>query len=284
MKNSEEFRSLVFEKAKNYEIRRRARTKKIAGSAVVCSLILALSLPISLHLYYEGARPSDLTTAETKASHETAAEASTTPAALTTSTAATTRIETTTEATMMTTTVFTIAESTTEATSETTAEATTAPMMTIDHTTTYVEPVPPQTTESPSHADETAVFDSETYQLFVGDHFTVGAIPYERFIEHYHGARVLTQKIENEDALLSYLESHAELYGGKIMSIMDFFDAKYFYEHDLLIVESPHRVQDITVENGEVTVILGEVMSKNSVINLIVIDKDDHFSITSIWY
>ena len=283
MKNSEEFRSLVFEKAKNYEIRRRARTKKIAGSAVVCSLILALSLPISLHLYYEGAHPSDLTTAETKASHETAAEASTTPAALTTSTAATTRIETTTEATMMTTTVFTIAESTTEATSETTAEATTAPMMTIDHTTNYDEPVPPQITES-TPIDETAIFDSETYHLLEGDHFTIGAMPYENFIEHYHGARVLTQKIENEDALLSYLESHTEFYGGKIMSIMDFFDARYFYEYDLLIVESPHRVQDITVENGEVTVILGEVMSKNSVINLIVIDKDDHFSITSIWY
>lgn len=282
MKNSEEFRSLVFEKAKNYEIRRRARTKKIAGSAVVCSLILALSLPISLHLYYEGARPSDLTTAETKASHETAAEASTTPAALTTSTAATTTHATTTVATTVATTrPETTSKATTERTvMHTTTEYTTESTAT---TTTYDEPVPPQITES-TPIDETAVFDSETYQLFVGDHFTIGAMPYENFIEHYHGARVLTQKIENEDALLSYLESHAELYGGKIMSIMDFFDAKYFYEHDLLIVESPHRVQDITPENGEVTVILGEVMSKNSVINLIVIDKDDHFSITSIWY
>ena len=150
-------------------------------------------------------------------------------------------------------------------------------------TTTYDEPVPPQITES-TPIDETAIFDSEAYRLLIGDHFTIGAMPYENFIEHYHGARVLTQKIENEDALLSYLESHTEFYGGKIMSIMDFFDVRYFYEHDLLIVESPHRVRDITAENGEVTVILGEVMSKNSVINLIVIDKDDHFSITSIWY
>ena len=280
MKNSEEFRDLVFEKAKNYEIRRRARNKKIAGSAVVCTLILALSLPISIRLYHQGAYPTEETTAETKTSHETAAEASTTSAALTTTTAATTRIETTTEATMMTTTIFTTAESTTEATSE----ATTEPTMTIDHTTTYVEPVPSQTTESPSHADETAVFDSETYQLFVGDHFTVGAMPYERFIEHYHGTHVLTQKIENENALLSYLESRIELYDGKILSIMDFFDANFFREHALLMVESPHRLRDITVENGEVTAILGEVMSKNSVINLIVISKDGEFSINSIWY
>lgn len=281
MKNSEEFRSLVFEKAKNYEIRRRARTKKIAGCAIVCALVLALSLPISLHLYYEGARPSDLTTAETKASHETAAEASTTPAALTTSTVTTTHATTTVATTVATTRPETTSEATTERTvMHTTTEYTTEATAT---TTTYVEPVPPQITES-TPIDETAIFDSETYHLLEGDHFTIGAMPYENFIEHYHGARVLTQKIENEDALLSYLESHAELYGGKIMSIMDFFDARYFYEHDLLIVKSPHRVQDITVENGEVTVILGEVMSKNSVINLIVIDKDDHFSITSIWY
>lgn len=284
MKNSEEFRRLVFEKAKSYEIRRRARNKKIAGSVIVCSLVLALSPPISLHLYHQGAYPTEETTAETKASHETAAEASTTPAALTTSTAATTRIETTTEATMMTTTIFTTAESTTEATSEATSEATTEPTMTIDHTTTYITPVPPQTTESPSHAEETAVFDSETYQLFVGDHFTVGAMPYERFIEHYHGAHVLTQTISSEDALLSYLESRIELYDGKIMSIMDFFDAKFFREHDLLIVESPHRVRDITMENGEVTVVLGEVMSKNSVINLIVLGKDGGYVVNSVWY
>ena len=50
------------------------------------------------------------------------------------------------------------------------------------------------------------------------------------------------------------------------------------------MVESPHRVRDITVENGEVTVILGEVMSKNSVINLIVISKDGDYSINSVWY
>lgn len=278
MKNSEEFRSLVFEKAKNYEIRRRARTKKIAGCAIVCTLVLALSLPISLHLYYEGAHPTEETASQTAAETSTpratttfaTTVATTTTHATTTvaTTVATTRPETTSEATTERTVMHTTTEYTTEATAT---------------TTTYVEPVPPQITES-SPIDETAIFDSETYHLLEGDHFTVGAMPYENFIEHYHGARVLTQKIENEDALLSYLESHAELYGGKIMSIMDFFDAKYFYENDLLIVESPHRVQDITVENGEVTVILGEVMSKNSVINLIVIDKDDHFSITSIWY
>ena len=67
MKNSEEFRSLVFEKAKNYEIRRRARTKKIAGCAIVCTLVLALSLPISLHLYYEGAHPTEETASQTAA-------------------------------------------------------------------------------------------------------------------------------------------------------------------------------------------------------------------------
>lgn len=278
MRNSEEFRSLVFEKAKNYEIRRRARTKKIAGCAIVCTLVLALSLPISLHLYYEGAHPTEETASQTAAETSTpratttfaTTVATTTTHATTTvaTTVATTRPETTSEATTERTVMHTTTEYTTEATAT---------------TTTYVEPVPPQITES-SPIDETAIFDSETYHLLEGDHFTVGAMPYENFIEHYHGARVLTQKIENEDALLSYLESHAELYGGKIMSIMDFFDARYFYEHDLLIVKSPHRVQDITVENGEVTVILGEVMSKNSVINLIVIDKDDHFSITSIWY
>lgn len=278
MKNSEEFRSLVFEKAKNYEIRRRARTKKIAGCAIVCTLVLALSLPISLHLYYEGAHPTEETASQTAAETSTpratttfaTTVATTTTHATTTvaTTVATTRPETTSEATTERTVMHTTTEYTTEATAT---------------TTTYVEPVPPQITES-TPIDETAIFDSETYHLLEGDHFTIGAMPYENFIEHYHGARVLTQKIENEDALLSYLESHTEFYGGKIMSIMDFFDAKYFYEHDLLIVESPHRVQDITVENGEVTVILGEVMSKNSVINLIVIDKDDHFSITSIWY
>lgn len=278
MRNSEEFRSLVFEKAKNYEIRRRARTKKIAGCAIVCTLVLALSLPISLHLYYEGAHPTEETASQTAAETSTpratttfaTTVATTTTHATTTvaTTVATTRPETTSEATTERTVMHTTTEYTTEATAT---------------TTTYVEPVPPQITES-TPIDETAIFDSETYHLLEGDHFTIGAMPYENFIEHYHGARVLTQKIENEDALLSYLESHAELYGGKIMSIMDFFDARYFYEHDLLIVKSPHRVQDITVENGEVTVILGEVMSKNSVINLIVIDKDDHFSITSIWY
>lgn len=278
MKNSEEFRSLVFEKAKNYEIRRRARTKKIAGCAIVCTLVLALSLPISLHLYYEGAHPTEETASQT------AAETSTPRA---TTTFATTVATTTTHATttVATTVATTRPENTSEATTERTVMHTTAEY-TIEATattTTYVEPVPPQITES-SPIDETAIFDSETYHLLEGDHFTVGAMPYENFIEHYHGARVLTQKIENEDALLSYLESHTEFYGGKIMNIMDFFDARYFYEHDLLIVESPHRVRDITAENGEVTVTLGEVMSKNSVINLIVIDKDDHFSIRSIWY
>ena len=282
MKNSEEFRSLVFEKAKNYEIRRRARTKKIAGCAIVCTLVLALSLPISLHLYYEGAHPTEETASQTAA--ETSTPRATTTFATTVATT-TTHATTTVATTVATTRPETTSEATTERTvMHTTTEYTTEATIAHDATTTtYDEPVPPQITES-TPIDETAIFDSETYHLLEGDHFTIGAMPYENFIEHYHGARVLTQKIENEDALLSYLESHTEFYGGKIMSIMDFFDARYFYEHDLLIVESPHRVQDITVENDEVTVILGEVMSKNSVINLIVIDKDDHFSIRSIWY
>lgn len=279
MKNSEEFRSLVFEKAKNYEIRRRARNKKIAGSAIVCSLVFALSLPISLHLYREGAHPTEETASQTAAESSTpratttyATTIATTTHATTTvaTTVATTRPETTSEATTERTMIHTTTEYTTEAT--------------IAHdATTATDPVPPQTTEA-TRTEETSIFDSETYQLLVGDHFTVGAMPYERFIEHYHGAHVLTQKIENENALLSYLESRIELYDGKIMNIMDFFDESFFREYALLMVESPHRVRDITVENGEVTAILGEVMSKNSVINLIVISKDGDFSINSIWY
>lgn len=276
MKNSEEFRRLVFEKAKSYEIRRRARNKEIAGSVIVCSLVLALSLPISLHLYHQGANPTEDTTAETAASCETTAATMQTTTAYTTwetpeetKTGATTALETT--------------ATTARATSTTTATTSTEGTTTYDCTTTTYDIVPTQTTVATTAAEPTDL-DSATRLFHVGDRLTVGAMPYEQFIEHYHGARVLSQTISGEDALLSYLESHAELYGGKIMDAMNLFNERFFREHDLLLVESPHRVRDITVENGEVIVVLGEVMSKNSVIQMIVIEKSSDFRIDSIWY
>ena len=51
MKNHEEFRSTVFEKARKYEVRRKARNKKIWETASLCSLALVIALVSYLGIF-----------------------------------------------------------------------------------------------------------------------------------------------------------------------------------------------------------------------------------------
>ena len=277
MKNNEEFRRLVFEKAEAYEKRRRARNRKIAGSMISFALILALTLPISLHLYQLNAHPAEETTpAETMAFTTTAAETTSVETHFTTTeatpyTTTTPRVETTTEWTYPTTTIET-----------TNPKPTTTVMTTPEATTTWVPDIPWTTTKLEPPSTTTAEEAEKPIHL-LGEHQTTGFCYYDRFIEHYHGKHVLVKVITSENDLLTYLEEHTSLYGGKIMDVLNVYDMNFFRKHDLLIIESPHMIRDVTVKDDELFICLNEGMSNGSRLNLITMEKNGAYFIDSIW-
>ncbi len=53
MKNEKEFRDSVFEKAKQYEIRRKARNKKLLGTVSLCSLCIVIAASVRFASLYD---------------------------------------------------------------------------------------------------------------------------------------------------------------------------------------------------------------------------------------
>ena len=130
MKNYDEFRQIVFEKAKKYEAQRKARNKKIIESVSLCSLVIVIALSAYLGILMVPEQlPDDISTTTTTtfdttitqtvetSAKETVSETTTPVITTTVSTAESTyRTETQTETVMTETT--TAATSNTEESSE----------------------------------------------------------------------------------------------------------------------------------------------------------------------
>ncbi len=115
MKNHEEFRATVFEKAKKYEAQRKARNKKIIESISLCSLVIVITLSAYLGILTFPEQLSE-TSEQT-----TTAVSDTTATQITDTTTQTTATATQTETTTATTTATTIAPTSVESTYGTTA-------------------------------------------------------------------------------------------------------------------------------------------------------------------
>ena len=122
MKNYDEFRKTVFDKAKKYEAQRKARNKKIIESVSLCSLVIVITLSAYLGILHMPAElPEDTT--QTTVTDTTASQISD----MTTQTETTNSmfVETTTEQSY--TTIATTAETTVQTTTESTEESTEIP-------------------------------------------------------------------------------------------------------------------------------------------------------------
>ncbi len=264
MRNHDEFRRLVFEKAEKYEKQRKARNKKILNSALISSLVLAICLPIGTYVYklHEDAFPAEETT-----SASTLTEAGTTAALTTTEMT----FATTTEA-LMTTTEATYA--TTEATYATTTTAYT--------TTTYATTTETVLTTTAATIVETTISEEETTTAADGTVIT----PY-----------LLANGTTTDSTVFSHLatyEKNTAFYRFSNVSQLSCFSlgthygvtlvandyAEFFQTKHIIAVETMHLYADqYEMSDTDSTLIFQAGDGSVSYLYFFAIDKDSHFNI-----
>ena len=199
MKNHEEFRNAVFEKAERYEAKRRARNKKIAEITCLCSLAFVIALSAYLGVF-PSLNDEILPT-------ETSTDPSTTQNSLDFSQNETIqKIETTTATTELTTTA-TIPQGTTS------EETITTPEWTSTATETF-------------HSVQTPINSKLEFRASAKDSdFAVG--------------KTLLTEIETYEEWLAFLAEHTDDYPALEQSdtMPDELDEDYFAEHTLVIIQ-----------------------------------------------
>ncbi len=271
MRNHDEFRRLVFEKAEKYEKQRKARNKKILNSALICSLVLAICLPIGTYVYklHDDAFPAEGTT-----SLATLPEAGTTAA------------QTTTEMTFATTTeaLMTTTEAT-YATTEATMEATYATTTTTYTTTTYATTTETVLTTTAATAVETTIAEEETTTAGDGTVITPyllanGTTTDSTIFSHLatYEKNTAFHRFSNVSQLSCFALGNA--YGIDLDALFTVCDEEFFKTKKILAVETLHRYTDQYAMSGtDGTLIFQAGDGSVSYLYFFAIDKDSHFNI-----
>lgn len=231
MKNHEEFRATVFEKAKKYEAQRKARNKKITEIACLSSLVLVITLTAYLGII--PSLPTDIEKFET-----TPSEAQTTAAELSEKTKCSeiseTSVMTTTAMTEQTEHTQTDEKSDTIPAVESTAadEATT-----IAETTTAVQST--TTAETTTALETTTIVEATTEMIETQIRPPLFHLDFRDTAENHHSEQAIIElsEIKSYPMWETFLAENASDYPTLTSENMTDMTEEYFEENLLVILE-----------------------------------------------